>query len=199
MTLGACQTLAYVCQMMLVQSFLPSADRTLMLQGSQDLQSPFSGDRFCTPDLIPAHHASPSRQEGVLPSAVLNRAQTLESAASQQSDLTPQQSELTNRQDHPIWGQGGSPDPGLYSSSSKSKLANLMQRFGQLKKSDRKADVTDSMQNEEGWGRGRSRGRECSPQVLTLDNDEDDDMVCMRSPSASPLPKRYALHNSAAL
>ena len=83
--------------------------------------------------------------------------------------------------------QEGSSDPAQQSSSNKSKLANLMQRFGQLKKSDRKLEAAPADRQEEaGWGRVRT------PEVLTLgnDDDDDDDVVCMRSPSVSPLPKR---------
>jgi hypothetical protein len=58
-----------------------------------------------------------------------------------------------------------------------------MQRFGQLKKSDKKAEPAQA-RGVEGWGRGGT------PEILTLGDDDDDDMVCMRSPSVSPLPKR---------
>ncbi|KAL0046102.1 hypothetical protein WJX82_002585 [Trebouxia sp. C0006] len=153
------------------------------LQGSQDLQSPFSGDPTFPPELISARHASPCRPD-FPPSANPGRLQTLASGLSQQSDLTPQpsgsQHPLTPLATPPV--QQGDSDPGHNSSSSKSKLANLMQRFGQLKKSDKKAEPAQA-RGAEGWGRGGT------PEILTLGDDDDDDMVCMRSPSVSPLPK----------
>lgn len=156
----------------------------MVLQGSQDLQSPFSGDPTFPPELISARHASPSRPD-FPPSANPGRLQTLASGLSQQSDLTPQpsgsQHPLTPLATPPV--QQGDSDLGQNSSSSKSKLANLMQRFGQLKKSDKKAEPAQP-RGAEGWGRGGT------PEILTLGDDDDDDMVCMRSPSVSPLPKR---------
>ena len=115
----------------------------------------------------------------------------MQSSASplQQSDLTPQPSgshqPLTPLETPPA--QQVASDPAQQSSSSKSKLANLMQRFGQLKKSDRKPD---SAEGDRG-GAGGGWGRVTAPEVLPLgDVDDEDDVVCMRSPSVSPLPKR---------
>lgn len=155
----------------------------LVLQGSQDLQSPFSGDPTFPPELISARHASPCRPD-FPSSANPGRLQTLASGLSQQSDLNPRPSESQ----HPLTPlanppQQGDSEPGQNSSSSKSKLANLMQRFGQLKKSDKKADPGQARGNE-AWG------RDGTPETLTLGDEDDDDMVCMRSPSVSPLPKR---------
>ena len=53
------------------------------------------------------------------------------------------------------------------------QLDCMLPRFGQLKKSS-----TPPPEAEPSFA-----------EVLTLD-DEDDDMVCMRSPSVSPLPRR---------
>ena len=78
--------------------------------------------------------------------------------------------------------QQGVIDHGQNLPSSKSKLATLMTRFSQLKKSDRKSEAGRQDREEEAWAR--------PPEVLTLGDDDDDDMVCMRSPSVSPLPKR---------
>ena len=156
---------------------------TAFLQGSLDLQSPFSGDMTFPAELIPAHHASPSKPDSSHP----GRFQSLASAVSQQSELTPQQSGMHNPlmplQTPPV--QQGLPDPSQSASSSKSKLANLMQRFGQLKKSERKSEPGEE-RGVEGWGMGRGG----TPEILTLGDDDDDDMVCMRSPSVSPLPRR---------
>ena len=160
-----------------------------IMQGSLDLQSPSSGDLSIPSDLIFARHASPIKQQSTLASANSGRSLTRSSAnALQQSDLTPQSScnhRPLNPLETPPAQQGGA-EPAYQSSSSKSKLANLMQRFGQLKKSDRKADSAAGDRGDAGgWGRVPA------PEVLTLgDEDDEDDVVCMRSPSVSPLPKR---------
>ena len=159
------------------------------MQGSLDLQSPSSGDLSIPSDLIFARHASPSKQQSTLASA--NSGKTLahrQATALQQSDLTPQPSS-SHRPPTPLEtppAQQGGAELAQQSSSSKSKLANLMQRFGQLKKSDRKADSAAGDRGDAGgWGRVPA------PEVLTLGDEEDeDDVVCMRSPSVSPLPKR---------
>lgn len=162
-----------------------------MLQGSLDLQSPSSGDLSVPADLIFARHVSPSKYQSTLASA--NSSRTLALTALQQSDLTPQPSSshqpltpLETPLETPPGQQGGM-DPGQQSSSSKSKLANLMQRFGQLKKSDRKAEsAAGDRGGAGGWGRVPP-----PPEVLTLgEEDDEDDVVCMRSPSVSPLPRR---------
>ena len=161
-----------------------------MLQGSLDLQSPSSGDLSVPSDLIFARHASPSKHQSTLASA--NSGRTLAPTALQQSDLTPPPSS-SHRPLTPLEtpletppGQQGGMDPAQQSSSSKSKLANLMQRFGQLKKSDRKAESGAGDRGDAGgWGRVPP------PEVLTLgEEDDEDDVVCMRSPSVSPLPRR---------
>ena len=163
-----------------------------LMQGSLDLQSPSSGDLSIPSDLIFARHASPSKLQSTLASANSGRTLVNSSAkALQQSDLTPPPSSshrpLTPIETPPA--QQGGAEPAQQSSSSKSKLANLMQRFGQLKKSDRKADSAAGDRGVAGgWGRAPA------PEVLTLgDEDDDDDVVCMRSPSVSPLPKRSVL------
>ena len=168
------------------------------MQGSLDLQSPSSGDLSIPSDLILARHASPGKQQSTLASANSGRAHSSANAL-QQSDLTPPPSSshrpLTPLETPPA--QQGGADPTQQSSSSKSKLANLMQRFGQLKKSERKADSAAGDRGVAGgWGRAPA------PEVLTLgDDDDDDDVVCMRSPSVSPLPKRSVVlaHISAAM
>lgn len=161
----------------------------MLLQGSLDLQSPPSGDLSIPSDLILARHTSPSKQPRTLASAASGRSLAQSSASAlQQSDLTPHPSgshrPLTPLETPPAHQVAS--DPTQQSSSSKSKLANLMQRFGQLKKSDRKPDSAEGDRGGAGgWGRVPA------PDVLTLgDVDDDDDMVCMRSPSVSPLPKR---------
>ena len=171
-----------------------------IIQGSLDLQSPSSGDLSIPSDLIFARHASPNKQQSTLASANCSRALAHSSAnALQQSDLTPQPScnhrPLTPLETPPA--QQGVAEPAQQSSSSKSKLANLMQRFGQLKKSDRKADSAAGDRGAAvGWG------RVAAPEVLTLgEEDDEDDVVCMRSPSVSPLPRRSVAfaHKPAAL
>lgn len=162
----------------------------MLLQGSLDLQSPPSGDLSIPSDLILARHTSPSKQQPTL--ASVNSGRTLpQSSASALSDLTPQASAshrpLTPLETPPAQQVGS--EASQPSSSSKSKLANLMQRFGQLKKTDRKPESAEGDRGEAGgWGRAPA------PQVLTLgDDDDEDDVVCMRSPSVSPLPRRLVV------
>lgn len=161
----------------------------MLLQGSLDLQSPPSGDLSIPSDLILARHTNPSKPSRTLASAASDRALAQSSArVSQQPDLTPPPSgsyrPLTPLETPPA--QQVASDPTQQCSSSKSKLANLMQRFGQLRNSDRKPDSAEGDRGGAGgWGRVPA------PEVLTLgDVDDDDDVVCMRSPSVSPLPKR---------
>ena len=155
------------------------------LQGSLDLQSPSSGDLHVPSDLITARHASPSKHPTPAPTKAGRTPAQGSAATWQQSDLTLQpsgsQPPLTPLETPPV--HQGPADPAQHSSSNKSKLANLMQRFGQLKKSDKKADAVPADRGEEEWSRVQA------PQMLTL-GDDDDDVVCMQSPSVSPLPRR---------